>query len=158
MDDRPDAGDRPPQGALERAPGERYTGPGDDATAGDPRTPVRGLLLAVLAGAAGAALTVILAGPMAVSAGLLVASLLLGRFVAEGLRLGAGATIPRSRRAWTAIAIAVASVGFAQLGIWAYARWEGGVLSPLDYLAQTFGPLVPLQFAAAALVAWWSAR
>ena len=158
MDDQRNAGDRPPRGALEREPGERYTGPDDDATAPDPRTPARGLLLAMLAGAAGAALTVVLAGPMAVSAGLLVASLLLGRFVAEGLRLGAGATIPRPPRAWIAIAIALASVAVAQLGIWAYARWEGGVLSPLDYLAQTFGPLVPLQFAAAALIAWWSAR
>ena len=158
MDDRPDAGDRPPQGVLERAPGERFAEPDAAATAADPRTPARGVLLAVLAGVAGAVLTVILAGPMAVSVGLLIASLLTGRFVAEGLRLGAGATIPGGRRAWIAVAVAVASVACAQLGIWAFARFEGGVLSPLDYLAQTFGPLVPLQVLVAALVAWWSAR
>jgi uncharacterized protein (DUF2062 family) len=49
-------------------------------------------------------------------------------------------------------------VAIAQIGIWLFARAEGGALGLVDYLGQTFGPLVPLQFAIAALVAWWSAR
>ena len=52
----------------------------------------------------------------------------------------------------------IESVLVAQIGIWLYARAEGGALGLVDYLAQTFGPLVPLQFAIAALVAWWSTR
>lgn len=158
MDDQPDAGDRPPQGVLDRAPGDRYAEPDDGALAADPRTPVRGILLALLAGLAGAGLIVVLGGPLAVSAGLLVASLLTGRFVAEGLKLGAGATIPRARRGWLALGIAFLAVAVAQAGLWLFARYEGGVLGPLDYLAQTFGPLVPLQLALAAIAAWWSAR
>ena len=50
------------------------------------------------------------------------------------------------------------AVILGQLGLWLYARIEGGVLSLPDYLGQTFGFLVPLQFAAAMLVAWWTAR
>ena len=45
-----------------------------------------------------------------------------------------------------------------QVGLWLFARSEGGVLSPIDYLAQTFGVLVPLQVLAAAAAAWWTAR
>ena len=45
-----------------------------------------------------------------------------------------------------------------QLGLWQYARIEGGVLPPLDYLAEVFGPLVPGQFVVAAIAAWIGAR
>ena len=52
------------------------------------------------------------------------------------------------------------SIGLSrgQLGIWAYARSEGGVLGLADYLGQTFGWLVPAQVVLAAFAAWWSAR
>ena len=39
-----------------------------------------------------------------------------------------------------------------------FARTEGGVLPLIDYLGQTFGPLVPLQLLLAVGVAWWRAR
>ena len=50
------------------------------------------------------------------------------------------------------------AVVLGQLGLWLYARSVGGVLGPLDYLGETFGPLVPLEFAAAALTSWLTAR
>jgi hypothetical protein len=62
------------------------------------------------------------------------------------------------RRAGAALALTLGAVALAQLGIWLYARWEGGALGIVDYLAQAFGPLVPLQFAVAGVVAWWTAR
>jgi hypothetical protein len=44
------------------------------------------------------------------------------------------------------------------VGLWLYARTEGGVLALPDYLGQTFGLLVPIQVALALAIAWWSAR
>jgi hypothetical protein len=35
---------------------------------------------------------------------------------------------------------------------------EGGVLAPIEYLSQTFGPLVPIQLVIAGVAAWWTAR
>jgi hypothetical protein len=45
-----------------------------------------------------------------------------------------------------------------QAGLWLYALTEGGVLGPIDYLAQTFGLLVPFEFFAASILAWATAR
>ncbi len=49
-------------------------------------------------------------------------------------------------------------VTIGQVGLWLYARTEGGVLPLIDYLGLTFGALVPLQLLLAAGVAWWRAR
>jgi len=57
-----------------------------------------------------------------------------------------------------AVALAVGSVVLGQLGLWLYARVEGGVLPLGGYLAETFGVLVPFQVAVAAIVAWRAAR
>ena len=54
---------------------------------------------------------------------------------------------PAQRGAW-----------LVRIGLWLYARTEGGVLGPLDYLGETFGLLVPLQVLAASIAAWISAR
>jgi hypothetical protein len=43
-------------------------------------------------------------------------------------------------------------------GLWLYARAEGGVLPPFEYLWEVFGVLVPLQLVASGLAAWISAR
>jgi hypothetical protein len=56
------------------------------------------------------------------------------------------------------VALAVAAVVLGQAGLWLYARAEGGVLAPLDYLWEVYGVLVPLEVLAAGLVAWISAR
>jgi hypothetical protein len=106
----------------------------------------------------GSAASIALFAVASVSAGLLVVAALTGLLVAEALRAGGGATIPPRLRRSLAVATAVESVAIAQIGIWLFARAEGGALGLVDYLGQTFGPLVPLQFAIAALVAWWSAR
>jgi hypothetical protein len=163
MDSPPEPGDRRPAAAeprrLERAPGERYAAPeaaGDEPTAA--RTPIRGILLASAVGTIGAATSIALFAVASISAGLLVLAALTGLFVAEAVRAGAGATIrPRLRRT-LAVGTTLESVALVQLGIWLYARAEGGALGLVDYLAQTFGPLVVLQFALGAVVAWWNGR
>jgi hypothetical protein len=166
VDSPPEPGDRRPgaegRRRLEQAPGDRYgtnaASAGEGDAAEETSGPIRGIVLASVVGTIGAGAAVALFAIASVSAGLLVVSAVTGLFVAEGLRAGGGTHMaPRLRRG-VALATAVESVALAQLGIWLYARSEGGALGLIDYLAQTFGPLVPLQFAIAALVAWWSAR
>ena len=64
---------------------------------------------------------------------------------------------PRSRVV-IAVAIAIGAVVLAQLGLWQYGLTEGGVLSFFDYLSEVYGPLVPVEIAAAAALAWLAAR
>jgi hypothetical protein len=121
------------------------------------------------AGAAAAAVIVLLGGLLGVSAGLLVVALVTGWGVARVMAGGpvggppgespdvAGEAADRTRP-WLAVAIAVGAVALGQLGLWLFARLEGGVLSPIDYLAQTFGPLVPVQRIVTGVAAWWTAR
>ena len=80
-----------------------------------------------------------------------------------GRRRGAprrGGTAPGAarRRVVVALLIALGAVLVGQLGLWQYARIEGGVLPPLDYLAEVFGPLVPGQLIVAAIAARIGAR
>jgi hypothetical protein len=110
----------------------------------------------VLVAVGGAVLMVFLAGQLAVSSGLLVVAALIGRFVGVGLRMERGALTPTLART-IALAIAVGGVAIAQVGIWLYARSEGGVLEFADYLGQTFGPLVPLEILLAGVIALISA-
>jgi hypothetical protein len=158
-------GERPNPTRLDRAPGARYTEPDAgttteaDATTADPAAaPARGIAWAVLVAIGGAAVIVALGGPLAVTVGLLVVAALIGRFVALALRSGAGSTIEAGAGTATAIAVAELAIVLGQVAIWLYARSEGGVLALPDYLAQTFGWLVPAQLIVAAAAAWWSAR
>jgi hypothetical protein len=114
--------------------------------------------LAVAAAVVGAVAIVVLGGLLTLTAGLLVAAAAIGWGVALALRFGAGDRIAPRRRVAVALAIAMASVLAGQLGLWQNARMEGGVLPLLDYLGEVFGPLVPLQFAVAAVTAWIAAR
>lgn len=111
-------------------------------------------MLAVL----GAIAMTVLGGILAVSAGLLVVTAVTGWAIAAGLRTGGGSKLDASSRARAALALATLGVAGGQLGLWLYARSEGGVLGPLDYLGETFGVLVPLEFAIAWVVSWASAR
>lgn len=97
-------------------------------------------------------------GILTLTTGLLVVAGLTGLGVAVALRVGAGAHLRTGRRITLAVAFVCAAVALGQLGLWQYARTEGGVLPPLDYLAEVFGPLVLLEFGVAALVAWIGAR
>jgi hypothetical protein len=114
--------------------------------------------LAVAAALVGAGALIVLGGVLAVSAGLIVVAGAAGWAVAVALRAGAGTRLARPQRVPLAVALAVASVALGQLGLWAYGRSEGGVLEPLDYLAQVFGAVVILEVLAAGVVAWVSAR
>lgn len=151
---------RPGERRLERPPGDRFTttagaAPGEPVAAGSPG---RGLVWAAAVAAGGAVALVVLAGAFAVSAGLVVVAAVLGRFVALALRAGSGGTVTGGARVGAAVALSGAGVVVAQLGIWLYARSEGGALGIADYLGQTFGWLVPLQAVVAAAAAWWSGR
>ena len=100
----------------------------------------------------------VLGGVLAVSAGLLVVAVAAGWAVAVGLRAGAGPRLATGRRVRLAVLLALLTVVLGQLGLWLYARTEGGVLGPLDYLNETFGLLVPLELIAASIAAWATAR
>jgi hypothetical protein len=117
-----------------------------------------GLLYADLVALVGVAAVVVLGGVLALAAGLVVVAALIGRGVGLALILGAGDTLRPPRRTVIATGLAIASVLVGQVGLWWYAGLEGGVLSLVDYLGQTFGILVPVQVAVAGLVAWWTAR
>ena len=152
MDDgRPS--DAPGERRLARPPSERYVAPAADAepAVADPRRP---LALAALLAILGAAVITVAGGLLAITAGLLVIAGALGWAISVVLSRGSEAT----RRRWMAPALAVVGVALGQVGLWLVARQEGGTLGLLDYLAETFGPLVPLQMAIAAVVAWWQAR
>ena len=126
--------------AAEAAEADAIEGPDPSASA------ARGLAFAVVVGIVGAVVTVVLGG---VTTGFLVGL---------ALRIGAGDRLVGSRRVWIAIVVALLAIALGQLGLWLYARTEGGVLSLIDYLGAAFGPLVPLQFVAAAIGAWLAAR
>ena len=158
-----DAPEQPGERRLSRPPSDRYREVEDpdaapQAATARPGSPARGVAFAVVAALVGAALTVVLGGRLTISAGLLVVAAITGRATALALVAGAGASLPRTRRAWLAAGIAVGGVLLGQVGLWLYARTEGGVLAFPDYLGQTFGLLVPVQVALALVIAWWSAR
>jgi hypothetical protein len=154
--DEPTPGER----RLSRPPSDRYRlaeahpSPGQDPAA----SRVRGIAFAAVAGLVGAGAITVLGGVLAVSAGLLVAAAATSWAVATGLRIGAGGRVTRGDRVRLVLTLVLAAIALGQAGLWLYARWEGGVLSPLDYLWEVFGFLVPLEFAVAALVAWIAAR
>lgn len=150
---------------LPRAPSERYGAPQSadippaempDATPGG--APARGVAFGAIAALVGAALIVVFGGALAVSAGLLVVASGVGYAVGLATVVGAGDTLSARARTWIAAALAGLGVVLGQVGLWLFARAEGGVLTPIDYLGQTFGPLVPVEVLLAAAVAWWRAR
>jgi len=121
-------------------------------------SPTRGASYAVVAALVGATGITALGGVLAVSAGLLIVAAATGWAVALGLRVGAGDALAARRRVRLAVWVAALAVVIGQLGLWLYGRTEGGVLGPLDYLAETFGVLVPLELVAASIAAWLTAR
>ncbi len=65
--------------------------------------------------------------------------------------------VGRGRTALAALAGAWAIVVAIALD-WGYALLQGGVLGPVDYVAQRYGPWGPLSVVVAALVAAWRTR
>ncbi len=155
----PDPGER----RLSRPPSDRYRAAeasptDDDASAASSATPARGIAFGVLVAIVIAVAITIVGGVLLVSAGLVVLAAAGGWAVAIALKVGATATITRRDRVCLATGLALAAIVLGQVGLWLFARSEGGVLPIVDYLGQTFGPLVPLQAVAAATTAAWSAR
>lgn len=149
----------PGERRLAHPPSDRYrvaepVPPGPERAA----SPGRGAIFAVVAAGAGAAAVTVLGGVMTVSAGLLVVAATTGWAVGLGLRVGAGQTLPADRRVRLAVGLALLAIVLGQLGLWLYARTEGGVLGPLDYLGEAFGLLVPLELVTAAIASWRTAR
>jgi hypothetical protein len=159
-DDEPE---QPGERRLARPPSDRYRESAapdvaPQASTAPTGSPARGVAFAVIAGLVGAVLTVLLGGRLTVSAGLLVVAAVTGRAVALALVAGAGVSLRSPGRAWLAAGIAVGGVLLGQVGLWLFARTEGGVLPLPDYLGETFGLLVPIQVGLALAIAWWSAR
>jgi len=105
------------------------------------------------------ALAIIVLGAIAtVTTGLIVVAGGLGFGVGLALRVGAREKLAPGRRIGLAVGLTLIAIALAQVGIWQYARAEGGVLPLIDYLAEVFGPLVIAEFAVGAVVAWLAAR
>ena len=155
--------DQPPRVPGERRlahpPSDRYRAPEAEAEVADPAaTPIRGLALGTVAAVAGAGIVTLLGGVVTITSGLVVAAGAIGWTVAVGVRFGSRGSLTRSGRVRLAVGLAIGAVIAGQFGLWVYARSEGGVLGPLDYLAEVFGPLVPLELLVASVVAWATAR
>jgi hypothetical protein len=152
----PGGGEVRPTGRLERAPGERYAAadpaPGDGrGAAGGAGRPIRGAYRTTSAGAgvavavavgAAAALLVFLLGFLALTLGLLAVSGATGWAIAAALRQYGGSKVgSANRRSLMAASIAVVAVAIGLGLLWAWALTEGGVLNPVAYLSERFGPL-----------------
>ena len=160
----------PGERRLARPPSERYGATPASGRPPDPglppvepsaaagAAPARGIAFGAIAALVGAALVVVFGGALAVSAGLLVVATAVGYTVGLATVIGAADTLSAGVRPWIAGILAGLGIVLGQVGLWLFARAEGGVLAPIDYLGQTFGPLVPVEVLLAAVVAWWRAR
>jgi hypothetical protein len=141
----PEPGDRRPvRSTLDRPPSDRYArdiGPDSGSR--------RGLVgRAIVVAVVGASVIAFLGGPLSMTGGLLAVAVIVGLVLGAVLR---PATV-------AAVALAIGSVVFGLLGVWLFARAEGGVLDPLTYFGDVQGPLAPLQLLVAALAAVASSR
>ena len=109
-----------------------------------PRAVAFGLVAAV----AGVVVFTIVAGPLAVDAGLVLIAGLMGLAVGRAVAAGGGSAIADRRRIGLAVLLFVAALVGAELATWQFALSEGGVLGPIDYLRDTFGFLVVLELLA----------
>jgi hypothetical protein len=147
-------GGPPGERRLARPPSERYRTA--EEAPGTVLTSAQGVAIGALIAVLGGLAITFGGGLLAITAGLVVIAAAVGWGVATVLALGPsrGST----QTTLTSIALAVGGVALGQLGLWLLARQEGGVLGVVDYLSETFGCLVPLQFLAAAGAAWWRGR
>lgn len=106
----------------------------------------------------GALAITIAGGVLTLTAGLVAVAGIAGWAVAGAVRVAGGAALTPDRRIAIAVVLALAGAVAGQLGLWLYARYQGGALDPVALLAEVYGPLVPLELAAAGIVAWWTAR
>jgi hypothetical protein len=157
----------PPPGVqkpLDRAPGERYRARPTEATAPGVQAGATGTSPAVRAAApfvvaAIGALLVAVLGSFDIGPGLLAVSGFIGWAVGVAIVWGG---VPgggaRGRRGWWSAGLAAASIvaGFVLLWVWSHV--EGGVLDPIAYLDERFGPVAYLNIVVAGAVAWLRAH
>jgi hypothetical protein len=147
----PEPGDVPPPGArrrLERPPSERYRPAEASAEVRRRGSMVRAVAFGLVAAVAGIVVFTLVAGPLAVDAGLVVVAGVMGLAIGRAVVTGAGTSLPDRQRIGLAVVLFVAALLGAELATWQFALSEGGVLGPVDYLRDTFGFLVVLELLA----------
>lgn len=115
----------------------------------------RAILLGSVPAALTGALIVLVDGILATTSGLVVVAGIGGALVGLAVRYGAGTSMRRSTKLRLAVLVASAGVGAGYAGTWLVALAQGGVLGPVDLLAETLGPqaiLLPLVAIVAALL------
>lgn len=155
-DPEPSGGERR---LLDRAPGARFVVPPPSAVASARGVSARGLAIAVIVAGAGALVFFVL-GQLDFGPGLLAVAAFTGWMTAVALvDLGGGAGLrPGPGRIAVAAGLAAGAILAAILLDWAWAGVQGGVLGPLDYISQRYGPAAVLDVGVAALLAGLHAR
>ena len=155
---------------LERAPGERYAA-GSTARGGRPGaaagggsggarrpTTARAVVAAALVADAGAVLFFLL-GLIDLGVGLVAIAAFIGWVVALALVWWGRDAVPdRRTRVGIAAVLGAWAVVAGVVVDWLYALVQGGVLGPLDYVAERYGPVALLSLVVAAGVAAVRAR
>lgn len=139
----PEPGERRP--LLDRPPSERYAAAPEVAPeSGIARRASRALGAALV----GAAVVALLGGPLSVTLGLIAVAAVIGWAIGSLARPSFS----------LAVGFAVGSVALGLIGIWLFARLEGGVLGLPEYLAAVHGPLVVVELAVAGVMAAGTVR
>jgi hypothetical protein len=157
----------PPKNApkrLDQAPGERYRARPTEAMAPSVQGGATGISPAIrgaapfVVAAIGALLVAVL-GSFDIGPGLLAVSGFIGWAVGVAIVWGG---VPgggaRGRRGWWSAGLAAGSIVVGFVVLWAWSHVEGGVLDPIAYLDERFGPIAYLNIVVAAAVAWLRAH
>ena len=131
---------------------------GSVGPAGSTGSTTEAVVYGLVAAALCALLLFVFAALLAFSAGLVVVAFFAGRIVGLSVRSGARSGLPPATRTSVAIVLSLAAITVAMVATWVFARLTGGVLGLGDYLGETLGPIVPLQYMVATLGAWWGSR
>ena len=167
MNSQDDGNARPAGGGqrrLDRAPGDRYRngarasgGASPVAPGAGPVVPLRAVTVSATVALAGSLLFFAL-GQLDLGPGLLAVAAFAGWIAAVAL-VGPGAfSRPGPVRIITAAILAVVAIALAMGLDWAWALAQSGVLGPLDYVAQRYGPTAILDLGIAGAVAALRAR
>lgn len=106
----------------------------------------------------GAAAIFVLEGLLSITTGLLAAMALTGFVIGRSLR-DAGDALAPSTGLILALFLVLDAVALGNALTWINAVVvEGGVLGPIEYLSETFGVLIVVEFAIGAIAAWAATR
>jgi hypothetical protein len=108
--------------------------------------------------AGGGAAVYALLGQVNLGLGLLAVAAFVGWVVAIAIVWGAGAVRPIPRQPVIAALLGAVAIVVGLLLAWAWSRVEGGVLGPLEYTDQRYGPVAYLEILVAGAVAGLRAR